>query len=244
MNLSPIVQVKNLEAVYGERVILKNITFEVYPGEIFMIVGTSGCGKTTLLNNMISLIEPVKGEVIIDGKNIVNCSEEVLFEVLKKIGVLYQNGALFGSLDLLGNVKLPLEELTDLPDDAVEEIAMNKLKMVGLGEFCNYMPAEVSGGMQKRAAIARAMVLDPKVLFLDEPTSGLDPIISGELDQLIVNLSKTLGNTFIIISHDLSSIFNIAHRVILLHQGKIIATGSPQELQQHSDPLVKRFFHR
>jgi phospholipid/cholesterol/gamma-HCH transport system ATP-binding protein len=164
--------------------------------------------------------------------------------VLRKIGVLYQSGALFGSMTLLQNVCFPLEELTELPTDAINAIACNKLKMVGLGDFGDYMPAQVSGGMQKRAALARAMALDPKILFLDEPSAGLDPVIASELDKLILELSKTLGITFVIISHDLASIFNIGQRVILLHQGRIMATGAPHQLQKNENPVVKNFFER
>lgn len=242
MDHTPIIQVKNLEAQYGAKTILTGIQFDIYPGEIFMIVGGSGCGKTTLLNHMIGLLYPSAGDVLIDGLSITHANDWQQLKILRKIGVLYQNGALFGSMSLLKNVSLPLEELTQLPPDAISEIARNKLKMVGLGEFEDYLPAEVSGGMQKRAAIARAMALDPKILFLDEPSSGLDPINSSELDKLIVNLAKVLGITFVIVSHNLSSIYKIAHRVILLHQGQIIAEGQPQELRNSAQPFVKSFF--
>lgn len=242
MNLAPIIKVHNLEARYGSKVILENIEFEVYPGEIFMIVGGSGSGKTTLLNNMIGLLKPFTGDVFIDDQNVYQSTETQRLKMLRKIGVLYQGGALFGSMNLLQNVSLPLEELTQLSPDAISEIAHNKLKMVGLGDFGHYLPAEVSGGMQRRAAIARAMALDPKILFLDEPSSGLDPITSSELDKLVVNLAHILGITFVIVSHDLSSIYKIAERVILLNKGKIIAEGKPQELGNSSHPFVKSFF--
>ncbi|MCL5260251.1 MAG: ATP-binding cassette domain-containing protein [Gammaproteobacteria bacterium] len=244
MDRQPIIQVQKLVARYDSRTILENISFDIYPGEIFMIIGGSGCGKTTLLNHMIGLLDPYAGNVIVEGLGITNATADERLAVLRRVGVLYQSGALFGSMTLLGNVQLPLEELTELPKDAIKEIAQNKLKMVGLGEFGDYMPAEVSGGMQKRAAIARAMALDPSILFLDEPSAGLDPIIASELDQLIVSLSHTLGITFVIISHDLESIYNIAERVILLHQGQIIASGDPHQMQQHSNPFVRKFFER
>lgn len=238
----PIIKVQNLKAQYAEKVILENIQFDVYPGEIFMIIGGSGCGKTTLLNHMIGLLTPASGDVLIDGQSINKATEPERLTILRKIGVLYQSSALFGSMSLLKNVSLPLEELTQLPPDAIAEIAYNKLKMVGLGDFGHYMPAEISGGMQKRAAIARAMALDPKILFLDEPTSGLDPITSSELDKLVVNLARILGITFVIVSHDLSSICKIAERVIMLDQGRIIGQGRPQELSDSSQPFVKSFF--
>jgi phospholipid/cholesterol/gamma-HCH transport system ATP-binding protein len=238
----PIIEVQNLVARYGKNVVLDNLSFTVNPGEIFMIIGGSGCGKTTLLKHMFGLLSPFTGEVILEGQNISRISDKERIAILRKIGVLYQSGALFGSMDLLQNVALPLEELTELPKDAIGEIARNKLTMVGLEKFHDYLPAHLSGGMQKRAAIARAMVLDPKILFLDEPTSGLDPIISSEIDQLIVDLTQILGITFVIVSHDIASIYKIASRVILLYEGKIIANGSPQELQHSTDPLVKKFF--
>lgn len=242
MNHEPIVEVRNLIARYGENTVLSNINFTVDPGEIFMIIGGSGCGKTTLLNHMIGLLKPFSGDVLIDQQNISCATEDQRLLILRKIGVLYQSGALFGSMSLLQNVALPLEELTALPPEAIREISRNKLKMVGLDDFCDYLPAEVSGGMQKRAAIARAMVLDPKILFLDEPSSGLDPIISSEIDKLVVDLAHTLGMTFVIISHDVSSIYKIAQRVIVLYKGQVVAKGHPRELVHSSHQFVKRFF--
>lgn len=241
---SPIIQVQNLAAHYGSKIVLENIQFDVKQGEIFIISGVSGCGKTTLLNNMIGLIKVFSGDVLIDGASMVHTNERQRLAILRKIGVLYQGGALFGSMNLLENVRLPLEELTDLPKEATTLIAHNKLKMVGLENFSSSMPAEVSGGMQKRTAIARAMALDPKILFLDEPSAGLDPSTAAELDQIIINLSKTLGITFIIISHDLSSIFTVGQKVIFLHAGRIMAEGTPQELKKHSNTIVTRFFNR
>ncbi len=242
MTQTPVIEVKNLVARYGQRVVLNDISLNIYPGEIFMIIGGSGCGKTTLLSHMIGLLRPVSGDVLIDRQNLNRASETERLAILKKIGALYQKGALFGSLTLLQNVALPLEELTQLPPEAVLEVAHSKLKMVGLGKFFDYMPAELSGGMQKRGALARAMALDPKILLLDEPTSGLDPITSSEIDQLIVNLSKILGVTFIIVSHDITSICRIAGRVVLLDNGKVVAEGRPAELLKSSQPLVVRFF--
>lgn len=242
MNNLPLLKVKNLIAGYEKNVILDGISFDVCPGEIFMVIGASGCGKTTLLQNMIGLLEPFSGEVIIDGESITNLPDRERLSILRKIGVLYQSNALFGSLSLLDNVAFPLEQLTDLPKEAIIEISRDKLKIVGLGGFADYMPAQISGGMQKRAALARAMGLDPKILFLDEPTSGLDPIISSEIDQLVVNLSDILGITFVIVSHDVTSICKIAHRVILLNEKRVIASGSPKKLRDSEHPFVNRFF--
>jgi phospholipid/cholesterol/gamma-HCH transport system ATP-binding protein len=240
-----IIKVQNLTVKYDQRIIINDISFTVNSGEIFVILGGSGSGKTTILNRMIGLEEPTQGNIFIDGDNIVTAFGEQRLNILKKIGVMYQSGALFGSMTILENVRLPLEEFTSLPTDAINIIAQNKLNMVGLGDFINFMPSEISGGMQKRAAIARAMALDPKILFLDEPSSGLDPVIAAQLDNLILNLARTLGITFVVISHELPSIYTIANRVIMLHDSKIIAEGDPKTLRDKCDNIfVRKFFNR
>jgi len=243
----PAITVRNLTCAYGDFLVIDDISFDVQKGEIFVILGGSGCGKSTLLKHMIGLYEPRQGQILIQGDDIVSSHGRKRDEILRRFGVMYQMGALFGSMSLMSNIMLPLEEFTDLPREAMEIIAKSKLSLVGLEDFVYNMPAQLSGGMKKRAAIARAMALDPGILFLDEPSAGLDPITSAELDELIRTLSRSLGITFVIVSHELASIYSVADRVIMLDKRvkKIVAEGDPRELRDHSDnEFVRHFFHR
>ncbi|EGB16642.1 ABC transporter related protein [Pseudodesulfovibrio mercurii] len=244
---TPVISVRNLTCGYDGVVIVNDVTFDINRGEVFIILGGSGCGKSTLLKNMIGLIEPMAGRVLFGGDDLTSATGEARQTIIRKFGVMYQMGALFGSMSVLQNVMLPLEEFTDLPQEAIELIAKSKLAMVDMENAAYKMPAALSGGMKKRAAIARAMALDPGILFLDEPGAGLDPISSAVLDDLILDLSKNLGITFVIVTHELESIYKIADRVIMLDKEvkTIVAEGDPRVLRDTSDnPFVRRFFLR
>ncbi len=247
MEKHKIIQVLDLTVGYGTDIILENISFDVLEGEIFIVLGGSGCGKSTLLKHLIGLIPPLSGQIRIDGEDISNCNETTFKNILRKIGVLYQSTALFGSMTIAENVSLPIKEYTDLPQKSVETLVKMKLNMVNLKGYENHLPSEISGGMRKRAGLARAMALNPKILFFDEPSAGLDPVTSVELDNLIIHLNKSLGTTMVIVTHELQSIFNVAHRVIMLDKQTkgIIAEGNPKHLKDHSEnPFVKNFFNR
>lgn len=242
-----IIEVKDLKAGYDDHVVLEHLTFQVHEGEVLVIIGRSGSGKSTLLNHLIGLHPPLAGEVWIEGQNLMAAQGQERRKLLRSFGVMYQSGALFGSMTVMENVKLPLDEFTELPALAKDLVALSKLKLVGLAPSAQLMPAELSGGMQKRAAIARALALDPRILFLDEPSVGLDPITAAGLDELILELTRYFGMTFVIITHDLASIEAIASRVLMVDEETrtILATGTPAELRSPKAPAkARRFFTR
>ncbi|MCK9375540.1 MAG: ATP-binding cassette domain-containing protein [Syntrophobacterales bacterium] len=243
----PVAVVDRLTAGYGENIVLEDVSLEVFPGEILVILGESGCGKSTLLKQMIGIYQPFAGQVLINGINIHTADETEQVKLRRQIGVTFQAGALFGSMTLGENVALPLQEYTDLPEEEIDRIVKMKLGMVNLGGYENHLPEELSGGMQKRAGLARALALDPKVLFFDEPSAGLDPVTAAEIDILIKGINAGMGITMVVVTHELQSIFNIAHRVIMIDREArgLIAEGDPRELQEHSqDSRVHNFFNR
>jgi phospholipid/cholesterol/gamma-HCH transport system ATP-binding protein len=247
-NSDPAIEVRGLEMAYGSYVLMRDINFTVAPGEVMVIMGGSGCGKSTLLKYLIGLKEVEKGEVLYCGRSFSKATPEQQEEMQRTFGVLYQGGALWSSLTLAENVALPLEQYTRLSSEEIREIVSMKLALVGLKGFEEFYPSEISGGMRKRAGLARAMSLDPALLFFDEPSAGLDPITSRRLDELILRLRDSLGTTIVVVTHELASIFTIADTSIFLdaETKRVIAQGNPRELvkEGHSDPKVREFLLR
>ena len=244
---SPAIEVENLACGYHGTSVLKNVSFTVSRGEIFFIIGGSGCGKSTLLRHLVGLNNPTEGHVKFFGQSFTDANPAARRARLKTFGMLFQSGALWSSLTLRQNVALPLEEYTTLAPREIDEVATFKLAQVGLTGFEDYYPSEISGGMRKRAGLARALSLDPDIVFFDEPSAGLDPVTSRKLDELILQVREMFGTTIVVVSHELASIFSIADRVIMLDRTEqgIIAQGSPTELAANSsDPRVSEFLRR
>ncbi len=249
---NPVIEIHQLVKNFGSQRILDGIDLDVYPGEIMVVMGGSGCGKSTLLRHLIGLLTPDKGSIKLFGKEITTLPQKELNEIRKQFGILFQSGALFNSLTVGENVALLLKEHTNLDESTIEIMVKIKLELVGLRKHAEKMPAQLSGGMKKRAALARAIALDPKILFYDEPSAGLDPVTSAEVDQLIIDLTKKLRVTSVVVTHEMNSAFTIADRMCMLDQGRIVKTGSrqefealrdsdPEKLQSQKDKLIRQF---
>lgn len=241
------IEVRDLTMAFGDFVLMRDLNFSVRRGSVFVVMGGSGSGKSVLVRHMLGLLEPAHGEVFYNGESFTRAEPELRAEMLRRVGILYQRNALWSSMSLAENIALPLQEYTDLSEAEIREIAELKLALVGLRGFEDYMPSQISGGMQKRAALARAMALDPEVLFFDEPSSGLDPVTASRLDDLMLELRDDLGATLVVVSHDLASILTIGDDSILLDTAAktAIASGPPRELLAHSqDPRVRAFLTR
>src|SRR5437899_4266515 len=240
---SPIIQVADLVRRFGDRAVINDISFNVHRGETLVIMGGSGCGKSTLLRHMIGSMKPTSGSVKIFGEEVTTMNEREIGRVRRRFGMLFQSGALLASLTVGENVALPLFQHTDKSANEIEQVVRQKLQMVGLTGFEDLKPAEISGGMKKRVGLARALALDPELLFSDEPTSGLDPIMTAVVDQLTVKLTQAEHMTAVVVTHDMTSAFRIATRMIMLGHGRIVAQGAPDEIRNNPDPEVQQFIN-
>jgi phospholipid/cholesterol/gamma-HCH transport system ATP-binding protein len=238
-----IITIENLTSGYGEKHILNDISLEIYRGEIIAVIGTSGCGKTTLLKHLIGLLQPMEGDIQVLGKKLNNLDEDEFIELRKKLGVLFQNGALLNSIPIAENIAIPIEQHTDLSRDLINYIVKLKLQLVGLDDVMDSAPSELSGGMRKRAALARAIALDPEILFADEPGAGLDPVTLASLDNLLKSLKDKLGMTMVVVTHEVNSIKRIADRIIYLSGGSVLFTGTLQEAVNSGLSELDEFFN-
>lgn len=238
------ISIRNLVTRFGDRVILNGATMDIFRGETFVILGGSGCGKSTLLRHIVGLAKPTSGEIWIQGQNITELAEEQFTEIRKKMGMAFQNSALFNSMSVGENVALPLREHTQLEDSTIQIMTRIKLEQVGLSGFEDFMPSELSGGMKKRAGIARALAMDPEILLFDEPSAGLDPIVAAGLDTLILKLKQAFQITIILVTHEMASAFLVADRMVMLDKGKVLFIGTPDEIRASDIPRVRQFLDR
>ena len=244
MDNEPVISVRNLRVRYGASEVLHGISFDVRANETMVVLGGSGSGKSTLLRALVGLERPSAGEIRIKGRDITQMPQSETDELRKKMGMSFQGGALFGSMTVGENVALPLREHTELEESTIEIIVRMKLEQVGLAGFEDYLPSQLSGGMKKRAAVARAMAMDPEILFFDEPSAGLDPIIAAGIDNLIVKLKEAFRITIVVVTHELASAFLIADRLVLIDKGNIVALGTKEELRSSAHPRVRQFLDR
>jgi phospholipid/cholesterol/gamma-HCH transport system ATP-binding protein len=240
----PAISIRDVSMSYGSRRVLDGVNLDVHRGEILVLLGGSGSGKTTLLKHVLGLTKPDTGSIRINGVDITSCAPPELAAVRRRIGVAFQAGALFNSLSVADNVALPLQELTRLADSTIRLMVWMKLKAVGLSEAAGLYPPELSGGMRKRAAVARAMALDPELLIFDEPSAGLDPIVSAGVDELVLFLKHTFRMTILVVTHELESAFHIADRVAMLHHGRLIAVGTKEQFYGNAHPRIRQFLDR
>jgi len=236
-----IIELRDIHKSFGERKVLNGVSLNVYRGETLVIMGGSGCGKSTCLRHMTGAITPDTGEVFMKGKNLAELTEDGMDALRKKFGLLFQSGALLDSLDVKENVCMPLREHTKLDENIINIMVKMKLELVGLRGFEHLMPAQLSGGMKKRVGLARAIAMDPEIIFYDEPTAGLDPIVAGVIDKLILDLSKKLNITSVVVTHDMNSVFRIADRIAMLHEGRILQVGTREEFRSAKNDMVKQF---
>lgn len=240
----PIIKIRDLVVMYGPRTILDGVNLDIYKGESVAILGRSGCGKSTLLKHIIGLEKPVRGQISIRGQDITSMGEDDQVKFLKRIGMLFQSSALFNSMTIGDNVALPIREHTKLEESTIKIMTNMKLELVGLSEFHSFKPSQLSGGMKKRAGLARAIAMDPEILFCDEPSAGLDPVVAAGIDNLILKLKEVFKMTIVVVTHELASVKIIADRIAMMHDGKIIAIGTQEELHNNPNPVIQNFFNR
>lgn len=236
-----VIKAENIVKKFGDRIVLNGVSLEIYRGEIFVIMGGSGCGKSTFLRHLIGALKPDAGSISLLGKDLSVLGEDDLDAIKKKIGMSFQSSALFDSMSVGENVALPLKEHTKLDKSVIDIVIKMKLEMVGLRGFEDLATSQISGGMKKRVGLARAIVMDPEIVFYDEPTAGLDPIVAGVIDKLILDLSKKLAITTVVVTHDMKSVFSIADRIAMLYEGRVLEVGTPEEIRKSDNPMVQQF---